>query len=82
VFPEVVYELHRVHVVGYAEVGADFLPLDVARADAEDDIRPVLQALQEPHLGVGVETGENTRSVIVEHEFAAEFKVELVAALP
>ena len=43
---QVVYELERIVSVGYAEVGAHLLLLDVAGVDAEDDLGLVLEGLE------------------------------------
>ena len=75
--PQVVDELHGVGVVGDAEVGPHLLALDVAGVDAEQDVGLVLELLEEPHLDVGIEAGQDPGGVVVEEELAAELEVEL-----
>ena len=75
---QVVDQLQGVGVVGDAEVGAHFFALDVAGIDAEDDVGLVLQLLQQAHLDVGVEAGQDAGGVVVVEQLAAELQVELV----
>ena len=79
---QVVDQLQGVDVVGDAEVGPDLLPLDVAGVDAEQDVGLVLELLEQPHLDVGVEAGQDAGGVIVEEQLAAELQVELVVRPP
>ena len=56
---EVVDELEGVGIVGDAEVGPDFAPVDVAGVDAEDNLRVARELLEQPHFDVGIETGQH-----------------------
>ena len=68
-------------VVGYAEVVADFVFLDVDRADYNDDFCLVAQLLEHPQLAVGLESGQNAAGMVVVEKFSSELKVELVSEL-
>jgi len=74
---EIVDQFHRVGVVGDAEIRPDLFPLDVAGVDAQQDIGLVFQLLQEPHLDVGIVSGQNPGGVIVVEQLASEFEIEL-----
>ncbi len=76
--PQVVDELQGVGVVGYPEIGPDFLSLDVAGIDAKQDVGLVLELLDEPHLDVGVVAGQDAGRMVVVKQLAAELEVELV----
>ena len=73
---EVVDELERVVGVGYAEVGAHLLLLDVAGVDAEDDLGLVLEGLEEAELHVRMVPGKAPCGVEVVHQLPAELEVE------
>ena len=60
---EVVDEPQRVVVVGDAEIRADFLAFDVARMDADDDVRIGGKILQKAHFDVWIETGQDARGM-------------------
>ena len=75
---EIVDQLQGVGVIGDAEIGPHLFPLDVAGINAEDDVGLVGELLEKAHFHVGIISGKHPRRVIIEHELAAEFQVELV----
>jgi len=79
--PQVVNEFHGVDVVGDSEVGPHLAPLDVARVDAEEDVRTISELLEQAHLDVRVETREDPGGMIVVEQLASELEVELVVEL-
>jgi hypothetical protein len=50
----------------------------VTRVDADDDLGLVGQLVQQAHLDVGVEAGQDAGGVVIEDQLAAELQVELV----
>gem|GEM_PF-3800469 len=78
VFGEVVDKLQGVDVVGDAEIRPDLFPLDVAGIDAQEDVRPVTELLEQAHLDIGIEPGQNPGGVHVKENLAAEFQIQLV----
>ncbi|OPZ12591.1 MAG: hypothetical protein BWZ06_01484 [Bacteroidetes bacterium ADurb.BinA261] len=62
---EIVDALEYIHIVGNAEIGADFVAFDVAGINAHDDIHFVLQALQQLHLDIGRKPGKHACSMII-----------------
>ena len=64
-------------LVGDAQVAAHLALLDVVRVDGDDDFDVVDQALQHVDLGVGRESGEHARGMVVIEDLTAEFQVEL-----
>ncbi len=79
VLGQVVDELHGIDVIGDPEVGPDFLPLDIAGENAEKDVGPVPELLEQAHLDVRIESRQNPRGVHVEENFSAELKIQLIA---
>ena len=78
---QVVYQPEHVHVVGYAQVGADLVGLYVCGVYADDYLGLVGEVLQEAQLGIGVEARQHARGVVVVEQLAAELNVELVVEL-
>ena len=76
---ENVDETQHILVICYAEVAAFFVFFDVARVYDDNDLSLILQLKQHAQLAVRLKAGEHPRCVIVVIQFAAEFKVELVA---
>ena len=73
---EVVDKPHRVVVVCDAEIRADFLAFDIACMDADDDVRAGGEVLQQLHLDVWIEAGQDARGMEIADEFAAEFQIQ------
>ena len=78
---ELVAQSEHVFVVGDAEVGAHLVFLDVGGADDDDDFDAVAQLCEHAQLGVGFETWQHARGVVVVEEFSAELHVELSVEL-
>ena len=80
-FPDVVDQLEGVGIVRDPEVRPHLLVFDVPGVDAQDDLRIVLQALEQPHLHVRVVTGQHPCGVVVEDQLAAKLQVQLPVGL-
>ena len=78
---ERVDEAQHVAVIGYAEVAADLVVLDVARVDDNDYLNIRADILEHLQLAVGLEAGQDARGMVVVEELAAELKIELAAEL-
>ena len=79
--PERVDEPEHVAVVGDAQVPPDFVLLDVAGVDGDDDFRLVLHLGQHADLAVRLEPGQHPAGVEVVKQLAAELQVQLAAEL-
>jgi hypothetical protein len=73
-FPEVIVGLQCIDVVGDAEVSPHLLSLYVSGVDAKDNVDFVFQNLQEPHLDVGIKSGQHPGSILVIQELASELQ--------
>ena len=51
--------------------------LDVSGMDADDDIKIILERLEDLHLVIGVKTGQDPGGMIVEKQLSTAFDVEL-----
>ena len=78
---EDVHEPQHVFVVRDAQVAAQLALLDVVRVDDDDDLHVVHQLLEHAYLGVGFETGQHARGMVVVEQLAAELQVQLPAEL-
>ena len=76
---ELVTEAQHVHIVGYSQVAAHFVLLDVNRTDDYDDFRIVFHLHQHLQFAVRLKSGEDAACVIVVEKLAAEFQVKFVA---
>jgi hypothetical protein len=75
---EIVDSPHRVGIVGNTEIGTHLPFLDISGVDAHDDLGIILDHLQEAHFDIGIEARQDTRCMVVVHDFAAELEIELV----
>ena len=73
-----VYKAKHVHIVGYAEVGAYFIALDIARAHHEYYLRLVFESAQNVYFGVVGKAGQYARRVHIVKKFAAEFQIQFI----
>ncbi len=78
---EYVKEADNVDVVCNAKVASDLVLLDVVGVDDNDYLRIVLQLEQHLELTVGLEAGQDSRSVIIVKELSSELKIKLIAEL-
>ena len=62
---ELVAQTEHILVVGDAEVGAHLVSLDILRTDHDDDLDGVAQLGQHTEFGVGLETGQHARGMVV-----------------
>ena len=76
---ERVNEPESVFIIGYAEVSAALVALDIICGDGDDDLRLVLHLQQHFHLAVRLKTRQNARGMVVVEQLAAEFKVQLAS---
>ena len=76
---ECVDEPQNVAVIGYAEVAAHLVVLDIARVYNDDDLNIRADILEHLELTVGLEAGQDARGVVIVEELAAELKIELAA---
>ena len=79
--PEGVDQTQHIHVVGDPQIPPHLVLLDVAGADGDDDLRPVLELGQHPDLAVRFEAGQHPGGVKVVEQLAAELQVQLVSEL-
>jgi len=75
---QVVDQLHRVRVVGDAEVRPHLLAFDGPGMDAQQDLGLVLQLRQQTHFDVGIEARQHAGCVVVKQQLAAELQVQFV----
>ena len=68
-------------VVGGTHVSADLAAGKILGVHRDNDFNLVGQFSQHPHLVVGRETGQDTRSVHVVDQFSAELQIQLSAEL-
>jgi len=73
--PQIIDQLQGVRIVGDAEIGPNLLPFNISRIDAKEYIRLVFECLEEPHLHVGIVSGQHAGRVEIEEELAPELKV-------
>ena len=78
---KLVAQSEHILVVGDAEVGTNLVLLDVVGADHNHDLYRVSQLGEHAELGVGLESWQHTRGVVVVEEFAAQFHIELAVEL-
>ena len=76
---ECIDEAQHVAVVGYAEVAAHLVVLDIARVYNDDDLNIRADIFEHLQLAVGLEAGQDARGMVVVEELAAELKIELAA---
>ena len=69
---ERVDETQHIAVVGYAEVAADLVILDIARVDDNDYLNIRADIFEHLQLAVGLEAGQDARGMVVVEELAAE----------
>ena len=67
-------------IVGDPEIMACLTGGDIAGVDADDDLRLVLQPLQQLDLGVLIEARQHSGRVLVMHQLTAEFQIQPLAA--
>ena len=70
---QVIDQLEGIHIIGDSEIRPDFFAFDIAGKNAKKDIGLVLELLQETHLHIWVEAGQNPGRVIIEQDFPAKF---------
>ena len=68
-------------VVGYAQVVAHLVLLDVLCADYDDYLYRAGQLLEHPQFAVGLESWQDPARMVVVEELAPEFKVKLALEL-
>ena len=78
---EYVKEADNVDVVCNAKVASDLVLLDVVGVDDNNYLRIVLQLKEHLELTVGLEAGQDSRSVIIVKELSSELKIKLIAEL-
>ena len=76
---ERVNEPESVFIIGYAEVAAALVALDIVGGNGDYDLRLVLHFKQHLHLAVRLEARQNARGMVVVEQLAAELKVQLAA---
>ena len=76
---EGVHQAQQVHIIGDAEVAADFVFLDISDVDGNNDLHLVAEFLEHPDLGVRVKAGKHAGRVVVVEQLAAEFQIELAS---
>jgi hypothetical protein len=83
---EHVNKAHRVGIVGYAEVAALFILLNIARTYDDNYLRLILKLKKHTELTVGLKSRKHAGCVIIIVKLTSEFKIELaskaVDALP
>ena len=78
---ELIAQTQNVHIVGDAEVVADFVRVDVEGTDDDDDLGIVTQLHQHVQLTIGLETRQHAAGMVVVEELAAKLHVEFVSKL-
>ena len=78
---ECVDQTQDIDIIGDTQIRADFVLLDVASRDGDDDFSLIGHLREHAHLAVGCEAGQNAGSVVVVEQLAAELQIELAAEL-
>ncbi|MPM43048.1 hypothetical protein SDC9_89721 [bioreactor metagenome] len=78
VFPQLIDQAEDVHIIGDAVVAADFVAFDIASVDADQDLRLVLQFLQQFDFGVFIESRQYAFRMLVADQFPSEFKIQFI----
>ena len=78
---KLIAQTKHIFVVSDAEVGTDLILFDIIGAHHNDDLDRVAQIAQHAELGVGFETRQNARGMVVIKQFATQFHIELAIKL-
>ena len=74
-------QTEHIHIVGYAQILAYFVFLDVACGNHDDYLGLVGQLPEHAQLAVRLEARKHAAGVVVVEKLAAQFQIELVAEL-
>ena len=75
--PHRIDEIERLLLVRRPVIGAALLLLDIARINAKNELRLIAKTLKKPELNIGIISGKTARGVVIVHQLAAEFEIEL-----
>ena len=78
---ENVDQAQHIILIGDAKVAADLVLLNVGRGDGDHDLHIVLELLEHTDLAVRLKARQNTGSMVIIKQLAAEFQIQLAAEL-
>ena len=76
-----VHEAEYISVVCYAEIAPDFIILYISSGYNNDYFGLLFQLEQHMQLGIGLEARQNSGSMVIVEELAAELEIKLAAEL-
>ena len=79
--PENVNEPENVLIIGDPQIAPHFVLLDIPGIDGNDDLHIILELLEHSDLAVRRKTRQHPRGVVIIEQLAAEFQIQLAAAL-
>ena len=76
---EFIAQAEDIHIVGDAQVVADFVFLDIDGTDHNDNLQIVFQLIQHLEFAVRLKTRQDAAGMVIVEQFPAEFHVQFVA---